>query len=123
MQVVIDMNLSPLWAPFLVSKGIDAIHWSTIGDARATDLEILEYAFKNDSLIFTNHLDFGTILSRNRSRLPSIIQIRMLEISVDQVGNLLVKCQKENMEVLSEGALITIETNRLLIRHLPIHGF
>ena len=33
MKILIDMNLSPMWVQFLVSHGIEAVHWSTIGDA------------------------------------------------------------------------------------------
>jgi predicted nuclease of predicted toxin-antitoxin system len=120
MKVIIDMNLSPLWEGFLLENDIEAIHWSRIGNAWAPDQEIFEYAFKNDCIIFTNDLDFGTILAQSKARLPSIIQLRTLEISIETMGQTLVKCIKENKEYFSEGALMTIETDRLRIRSLPI---
>jgi len=86
------MNLSPLWEGFLISNGFKAIHWSKIGDARAPDTEIFEYAARTQSIIFTNDLDFGTILSKNKTRLPGIIQIRMLDINFEKVGAILVQC-------------------------------
>ena len=33
MKIVLDMNLSPEWAGFLISNGIDAVHWSSEGKA------------------------------------------------------------------------------------------
>jgi hypothetical protein len=35
MKVLVDMNLSPTWAPFLKGEGIEAVHWSAVGDPRA----------------------------------------------------------------------------------------
>ena len=37
MKFLIDMNLSPLWVPFLGAHGFGAVHWSTVGDPRAPD--------------------------------------------------------------------------------------
>ena len=120
MTVIIDMNLSPLWESYLTENGIEAIHWSRIGKAWALDEEIFEYAFQNNGLIFTNDLDFGTILSKRKTHLPSIIQIRSLEVSIETVGEILVKCIRQNRELFKEGALVTVETDRLRIRTLPI---
>ena len=114
------MNLSPLWENYLLENEIEAIHWSRIGNAWAPDQEIFEYAFNNNYLIFTNDLDFGTILSKTKTRLPSIIQLRTLEVSIKTMGKILVKCLKENEAYFIEGALITIEADRLRIRSLPI---
>ena len=44
MKLLIDMNLSPLWVPFMAGKGVEAVHWSTVGQAGATDSEILDFA-------------------------------------------------------------------------------
>ncbi|WP_437539747.1 hypothetical protein [Sorangium sp. So ce726] len=35
------MNLSPTWAPFLKDEGVEAVHWSAIGDPRAQDRELM----------------------------------------------------------------------------------
>jgi predicted nuclease of predicted toxin-antitoxin system len=44
LNIVIDMNLSPAWVPFLQGHGWPAIHWSQVGDRRATDREIMNWA-------------------------------------------------------------------------------
>ena len=120
MKVIIDMNLSPLWENYLLENGIEAIHWSSIGNAWAPDQEIFDYAFNNNCLIFNNDLDFGTILPQTKTRLPSIIQLRTFEVNIENTGKILVKCIKENEAYFIEGALITIEADRLRIRSLPI---
>ncbi len=42
MKFLIDMNLSPRWVEVFVAAGLDATHWSAIGDPRATDRSIME---------------------------------------------------------------------------------
>jgi len=39
MKFVIDMNLSPQWAAFLLEPGFEAaVHWSEIGCVDASDM-------------------------------------------------------------------------------------
>jgi predicted nuclease of predicted toxin-antitoxin system len=61
MKLLIDMNLSPDLAPVLSAVGIEAIHWSTIGDPRAPDRTIFAWGKENRFIVFTNDLDFGAI--------------------------------------------------------------
>ena len=58
LTVLIDMNLSPLWVPFLVEHEIEAVHWSTVGEASAPDSQSLGYAGSNGFTLFTHDLDF-----------------------------------------------------------------
>jgi predicted nuclease of predicted toxin-antitoxin system len=56
MKLLIDMNLSPLWVPFLSAEGFEAVHWSTVGDVSATDPEIAQFAVKHGYVVFTHDL-------------------------------------------------------------------
>jgi predicted nuclease of predicted toxin-antitoxin system len=80
MKILIDMNLSPLWVQFLVEHGIDAIHWSTIGEPTAPDYQILDHAASNGLVVFTHDLDFGMLLAARKSRGPSVLQVRTLDV-------------------------------------------
>jgi len=42
MKLLIDMNLSPEWVPFLEKAGWPAVHWFKVGQPDASDQEILE---------------------------------------------------------------------------------
>ena len=63
MKILIDMNLSPDWTAAFAAENIESVHWSTIGEPRAEDTEIMDYARMNDYIVFTHDLDFGTILA------------------------------------------------------------
>jgi predicted nuclease of predicted toxin-antitoxin system len=40
MRILVDMNLTPRWVPYLNNAGHSAIHWSSIGRISAPDREI-----------------------------------------------------------------------------------
>lgn len=67
-KLLIDMNLSPKWTPFLQAAVWTAVHWSAIGSADAPDDEIGDWARANAFVVFTNDLDFGTLLALTRGR-------------------------------------------------------
>ena len=54
MKILVDMNLSPLWVPFLAGHGFEVLHWSTVGQAWAPDIEILAFAVDNGYTVFTH---------------------------------------------------------------------
>ncbi len=62
LQIVIDMNLSPEWVTVLKAHIGSAVHWSSVGNTRATDQAIMAWALRNQFLVFTHDLDFGTVL-------------------------------------------------------------
>ena len=59
MKVLLDMNLSLHWVQFLSDDGIECIHWSNVGDPRAADAEIMQWARDHGFVLFTNDMDFG----------------------------------------------------------------
>jgi predicted nuclease of predicted toxin-antitoxin system len=63
MKILIDMNLSPEWVEEFKLHGLEAIHWSTIGKHDAPDNVIMDWARKNEHIVFTHDLDFGTALA------------------------------------------------------------
>ena len=71
MKILIDMNLSPLWVQFLVGHGVDAVHWSAIGEASAPDSQILDYAAENDFVVFTHDLTLACSLPRASLAAPA----------------------------------------------------
>jgi predicted nuclease of predicted toxin-antitoxin system len=62
-KVLVDVNLSPGWAAVLAAHHIEAVHWTSVGDPRATDAELMGYARDHGYVVFTHDLDFGTLLA------------------------------------------------------------
>jgi predicted nuclease of predicted toxin-antitoxin system len=119
-KILIDMNLSPDWAHLLQSAGWSATHWFNVGDPRATDRDIMDWAQENGFVLFTHDLDFGSILASTKNRGPSVIQIRTQNILQDRAGYLLTAALRRHESELLSGALLVVEESRNRIRLLPI---
>jgi predicted nuclease of predicted toxin-antitoxin system len=46
------MNLSTEWIPVLRDSGWDAVHWTSVGDPRARDAEIMAWARAEEFVVF-----------------------------------------------------------------------
>lgn len=120
MKFLIDMNISPQWVPVFKGAGWEAHHWSSIGKPNSPDQEIFEYAKSNGYIIFTHDLDFGTILAATNTDFPSVIQIRIQDISPEHLSGYIISVLHQFEKHLDEGALITIDGKKSRARILPL---
>jgi predicted nuclease of predicted toxin-antitoxin system len=47
----------------LRAAGHEAVHWSEVGDPRAPDTVLMQWAIAHGYAVFTHDLDFGTMLA------------------------------------------------------------
>ncbi len=120
MKIVIDMNLSPDWVPLLENSGFESVHWSTVGDPRASDRAIMEWALTNTYVVFTNDLDFGGVLAATQAEAPSVIQIRGQDVLAASIGSLVISVLQQFETVLEAGALVSVDQASARVRILPI---
>jgi predicted nuclease of predicted toxin-antitoxin system len=120
LRIVIDMNLSPDWAPLLTAASWPAVHWSTIGNPRATDTEIVSWARANRHVVFTHDLDFGTLLALTHATGPSVLQVRGDDVLPDHMGPLVLAALRDHATALEAGALLTVDERRSRVRILPL---
>jgi predicted nuclease of predicted toxin-antitoxin system len=118
-KLLIDMNLSPDWVPLLDQNGWPAVHWSTVGNPRATDREIMDWALANGYVVFTHDLDFGTALALTRATGPSVLQVRSQDVLPDHLGNLVLAVLQQCQAALATGALVVVDESRCRVRILP----
>jgi len=122
MRILIDMNLSPRWVEVFSIHNIEAVHWSTVGRAYASDVEIMAYAKANNYAVFTHDLDFSAILAINHYHKPSVIQIRVGNISPAINSQLVVNALLSTSTEIENGALITIDLKKTRMRVLPLNN-
>jgi len=120
MKFLIDMNLSPRWVEVFMAAGLDATHWVVIGDPRATDRSIMEWARSNGYIVFTHDLDFGAILAATQASGPSVIQIRAENVLPEGAGDAVIAAIRRFQDGLEQGALISVDPERARARILPI---
>jgi predicted nuclease of predicted toxin-antitoxin system len=119
-KILIDMNLSPDWVPFLQQHGWSAVHWSAVGDPRANDRVLLDWARTNNHIVFTHDLDFGTALALTHATGPSVLQVRTQEPLPDRIGPVVIAALRQHDADLAAGALLVVDAARLRVRILPL---
>ena len=119
-RILVDMSLSPDWAPVLLRGGWDTIHWSAVGDPAATDREIMGWAVAHHHIVFTHDLDFGTMLALSHADGPSVIQVRTRDVLPDDLGGTVIAAIRQHETELGAGALVVVEPDRNRVRILPI---
>ena len=119
-KLLIDMNLSPDWVPVLKTHGWSAVHWSTVGNPRASDDAIMNWAVMNEYVVVTHDLDFGAMLALSHAQGPSVLQVRAEDILPDHLEGLVIAALKQHASDLASGALVVVDESRSRVRILPI---
>lgn len=111
MKLLLDMNLAPRWVGFRQEEGFEAVHWSTVGDPRASDATIMEWARRGGYVVFTHDLDFSALLAAADATGPSVLQVRTQDV---------VRVLRMRSEALEQGAVVTVDEVASRVRVLPI---
>jgi predicted nuclease of predicted toxin-antitoxin system len=120
MKIVIDINLSPGWKEFLGGHGHEAVHWSAVGDSRAPDTVLMEWARVHGHVVFTHDLDFSRVLALTRAAGPSVLQVRTEDVLPSAIGDLVVRALRQHGEALHAGAIVVVDATSSRARILPI---
>lgn len=122
MKILLDMNLSPLWAVYLRGHGFEAIHWSVVGEASAEDRVLMAWASAHGHILFTNDLDFTSLLAASAATAPSVIQLRAQNLNPARLGEVVVAALQTHGALLEQGAFVTIDEARARVRVLPLRS-
>lgn len=120
LAVLVDMNLSPDWVAYLQGHGHTAIHWSTVGDPRALDTDLVDWSRAHDHVILTHDLDFGAILAQTHASGPSVVLVRSQDTLPAAIGPAVVAALHQCETDLRAGALIVVDVAHRRVRILPI---
>ena len=120
MKLLVDMNLSPTWVPFLVQEGVEAVHWATVGRPTAPDPELMDWAREGGYVVFTHDLDFGALLATVGATGPSVLQARTLDLLPRAIGADVLRVLRQYADELDRGALVTLDGSTARARVLPI---
>jgi predicted nuclease of predicted toxin-antitoxin system len=120
MKILIDMNLSPGWVEVLEEHGLTAVHWSAVGDPRAEDSVLMDWARSNEYVMFTHDLDFGALLALTQAESPSVIQVRTQDVTPAHLAPAVMEVLQANEALLEAGALIVLDEGRSRVRILPL---
>ena len=117
MRFLADAGVSPRTVEFLKQLGHDAVHVRTLGLQRSPDLELVDRAREDSSIVVTFDLDFGDILALGVLDKPSVILFRLADERPESVNRHLSTVLAERRAELESGAL---EDTQYRVRRLPI---
>ena len=120
MRLLLDLNLAPALCGRFAAGGHDAVHWSNVGDLRAPDTAILEYARQTNRIVVTHDLDFGALLAASRAESPSVIQFRTQDVLGSAFLDIVLSTLERFEAEILAGALVVIDERRSRVRILPI---
>jgi predicted nuclease of predicted toxin-antitoxin system len=120
LRLLLDMNLSPEWVVELSRHGYDAVHWSTVGDPRALDSTIMDWARTHGHAVLTHDLDFGTLLALTHANGPSVLQVRGRNVLPEHMAALVVAALGHCEAALTAGALVVVDEKKSRVRVLPL---
>jgi len=120
MKLLLDMNIPVGYVDLLNQNGYDAIRWNKIGKQNAPDVEIMEYANKNNYIVVTFDLDFGTLLATTKNTKPSVIQIRAAISAAEKAVSAISYALNLFASELNAGAIVTIDLQKQRVRLLPL---
>jgi len=121
-RFLLDMGLAQSTGKYLRSQGHDVIHLRDQGLERLPDDQIVAKAQEEDRTIITHDLDFGRIVALSGSAVPSIVTLRLGEMTPTKVNIALQTVLTEATQSLERGALITITDDGIRVRALPINA-
>jgi predicted nuclease of predicted toxin-antitoxin system len=119
-KLLIDLNLPPSWVAFLAEHGFESLHWSSVGDLKAPDTEILAWARQNGYLVMSHDLDFSRLLALTHASGPSVLQVRTEDVLPTSLGSLVIQALQQYSKELAQGALVVVDARSARARVLPI---
>jgi predicted nuclease of predicted toxin-antitoxin system len=72
----------------LLAAGHEAMLWSEVGDPRAPDSALMQWATANGYAVFIHDLDFAKMLILSGAEGPSVVQVRCLNGLLEAIGHL-----------------------------------
>ena len=119
-RLLLDMGIAQSTGQNLKSKGYDVVHLSEQGLERLPDDRIVAKAQDEERAIVTQDLDFGRIVALSGHSVPSIVTLRLSNMTPARVNIALQAALEDAAQSLEDGALVTVTDRGIRIRTLPI---
>jgi predicted nuclease of predicted toxin-antitoxin system len=89
-------------------------------DPRLSDREILEWAVREQRVCVTRDADFHALLASTNATSPSVIRIRIEELTFSQLAEILHHVADRFATALEAGAAVSVTPGRMRVRRLPL---
>jgi predicted nuclease of predicted toxin-antitoxin system len=119
-KLLLDVNLPRLLVSALRSAGWEAERVTEHLEATALDEEILALAAERGSVVVTRDQDFSFLASRPGRTEPSVINLRLSAVEVEELNRILDGIFRAHAEDLERGAILSVTDSGVRVRRLPV---
>ncbi len=120
LKFIADMDISPLTVSQLKKYGWKILRVNEIMDARSSDSDILDYAGSQNSVVITHDLDYSELLAVYGYEKPSVISLRLFDMSPGAVTNRIMEIVSQLEKELKQGIVVSVDDVSARFRNLPI---
>jgi len=121
MNFLIDMPVSPAIVEWLGSQGHKAAHVSRMRMASASDIEIIRFAKRENSVIVTADLDFPRLIALARDDSPALIIFRGGNYKEEEMKKLLERVLQAVSPEDIKKSIVVVDKTRIRRITLPIY--
>ena len=120
MKLLLDQGLPRSAVRHLAEMGVVVEHVGELGMATATDADILEAARQRQAVAVTLDSDFHALLAMSGAVRPSVVRIRIEGLKGEPLTTILQRVLSVAGTELEAGAVVSVTTDRIRVRRLPI---
>jgi predicted nuclease of predicted toxin-antitoxin system len=118
MKFLLNMNVPRELGRLLSQAGHEIRHVGDIGLSSAEDALVVDVARDSGEVIVTHDLDYGELIMFAESASPSVIIIRLNNISSQSIMTRLTTVWDQIKAPLAEGAIVSISERAVRVRRL-----
>lgn len=122
MRLLLDECLSTRLTPLLERAGHDVTHVTSVGLGGHPDRDVLNVARAEGRVLASADTDFGELLVRQDTALPSLILFRQGNRTPEHQAATLLDNLPQIAEELDAGAIVVFTNDSVRIRRLPLRG-
>jgi len=119
-RLLLDMGIAQATGRHLRASGHDVVHLLEQQLACLPDDQIVAKAQEEGRAIVTHDLDFGRIVALSGRSVPSVVTLRLGDMTPARVNVALDTALRAAGRSLEKGALVTITDRGIRVRVLPI---
>lgn len=119
-KLLADLHISPKTVEALRQAGYAISRVTDHLAATASDREIVDLAERLQASVLTQDLDFSALIAQSGKLFPSLLSLRVGNVSHQQITHLLLAILPTIEKELKQGAIVSIDDDAIRIRLLPI---
>ena len=120
MRLLADMHISPRTVAHLRATGHDVVRVDALLPPTAADEDVLGRAISEKRVVLTQDLDFSRLVVASGRTQPSIISLWLTSSRIEHVNAVLDRVLPSLEHLFDEGAIVSIEDDRVRKRTLPV---